>query len=67
MSLRPDERLALSLAEAVFVSGVSEPVLRRAEKAGLLRFRYPSRRAVIRVADLDAYLDNLPLDPPDSE
>ena len=47
---------AMSMKEAVARTGISEDVLRKAEKAGHLKFRYPSTRVVILSKDLDDYL-----------
>lgn len=57
-------RLSLTIKEAVRATGISEDILRRAEREGRLPFRYPSTRPVIRLADLDHYIDNCPLDAP---
>lgn len=56
------EPLAYDLNEAARVAGVSVQSLRRANDAGLLTFRYPTSKPVVKRADLEAWIDSAPID-----
>jgi len=54
------EKLALSVAEAVQVSGRSRTAIYLAAKAGQLVLRKNGGRTVVLVSDLKSWLENLP-------
>ena len=56
----PIERIAYTLPEAAVVAGVGITVIKEACDRGDLIKRYPTSRPVIRVADLEAWMENLP-------
>ena len=55
-----DQRIALTVAEAVKVSGLSRSRLYEALKEGRLSARKAGRRTLIPYSDLEAFLANLP-------
>ena len=58
------DRLAYTYDEAAAQCGVSTMTIRRAVAKGDLIPRYPSSRPVLTRAELEAWLDRLPAEPP---
>lgn len=56
--------ISLTLTQASEAVNISLSVLREAIKRGELTVRYPSTTPVVRVADLDDYVANLPTERP---
>ena len=54
------EKLALTIDEAAEAASVSDDVIRKAIRRGTLTASYPSSRPVIRVAELERWLTDLP-------
>ena len=60
------ERLSYSLPEAAAAIGVSVQTIRRAIDKGDIVTRYPTRKPVIPVTELQSWLDRLPTEAPSS-
>lgn len=60
------KRLALTLNESAEACGVSKWAIEEAIRRGELVPRYPNSKPVIRVVDLDEWLENLPTERPAS-
>jgi len=57
-------KLSYTLVEAAEATGMAVHTLRKLHNEGLLPFRYPTSKPVIRAADLNALLDNAPTESP---
>lgn len=60
MSLTPSAALAVSIPDAAKLVGFSRAKIYREINAGRLPVRKAGHRTLIRVADLQAYIDELP-------
>ena len=54
------EVLSVTVPQAAKLTGISRDILSLAQKRGELIYRYPSSSPVIRLVDLNAYLEALP-------
>ncbi len=58
------QKLAYTFEEAAEQTGYSVRTLKQASTDGYLLVKYANTKGVIRHADLDAWLDALPAEPP---
>jgi len=59
-------KIAYNLKEAAVAAGVSESTLRRAISNNDLIAHYPTSKPVIKVDELNAWIDNTPTESPRS-